>query len=393
MAANRDRAAKDIAAGVEALRKAAPPNKPMPRELLEAQLLQAEIALDAGDGKGAAVLFQPLVDAVKAEGLKTLDNVTIRIFLGGIRAYIAINDLEKAGKVSGLLVESGPDTPAVNSVLLNFAKILSQQRRETAKAAEIEVDPTKHQALLDQVASMDDLLQKLLGNLGKRKELSTHADLAAKGALWIADALTQVGQEDAAAEQIKICQQRAKEDPQWNAIVSKGVTYLRTKLVQAQAQKGKYPEAIKQIDALIAEHDRALEPKMTKGRILQEWAQKDPSHFKEALMHWEDLREKLERMKVKPGEFFDVTYYEAVCVENEALNLKKKGDREGAAKEALKAEKLLQSTLVRNSKLETTEETKKKEGQGVERRKQYKVLMDRLEILQGRQPVPEKKSR
>ena len=71
------------------------------------ELLLAEMHNEAGEAKEAAALYQPLVDAVKAEKPQTFDTNTIRIFLGAVRAYCALKRLDKAGQASDVLVAIG----------------------------------------------------------------------------------------------------------------------------------------------------------------------------------------------------------------------------------------------------------------------------------------------
>ena len=78
-------------------------------------------------------LFQPLIDAAKGSHA-AFDKTMQRIFLGGVSAYMAADDLDKAGKVGMMLIELGPDSDAVNRELVNFAKLLENERRKADAA-------------------------------------------------------------------------------------------------------------------------------------------------------------------------------------------------------------------------------------------------------------------
>ena len=97
MAADRAKTVERLTSALDILKKQAQPGKPLPKYMLEDQLLLAEVYHEGGEAKQAAALFQPLVDAIKAEKPQSFDNNTIRIFLGAVRAYCALNDLDKAG--------------------------------------------------------------------------------------------------------------------------------------------------------------------------------------------------------------------------------------------------------------------------------------------------------
>ena len=79
-------------------------------------------------------------------------------------------------------------------------------------------------------------------------------------------------------------------------------------MIEIESTKGNYEKALKEVDKLIADNERALEPRMTKGRILQQWCEKDPSHYPEAVQHWAKTRDLLRRMKKKPPELIEVVY-------------------------------------------------------------------------------------
>ena len=174
MAADRAKAVERLTTALNILQRELEPGRPLPKYMLETQLLLAEVYNEGGDAKQAAALYQPLVDLVKAEKPQAFDANTIRIFLGAVRAYCALNDLDKAGAVSGVLIELGPDTLPINDVLVEFAKLLNLER----KKAEARVTELANSANADEVdaagkrlASVQELLGKTLVKLSERKEL------------------------------------------------------------------------------------------------------------------------------------------------------------------------------------------------------------------------------
>jgi len=118
-------------------------------------------------------------------------------------------------------------------------------------------------------------------------------------------------------------------------------------------QKGKFAEALEQVDRLVEQKPRALEPQMERCQILHAWAAKNPDKYPDAVHAWEGLRRKLEKVGIakvkgqsakKPRDLYDVTYNEALCLHNWA---KKTGDKK-TAKEGLQILKemlLLDPTL------------------------------------------------
>ena len=197
MANNRDLAVNKIRESYQMQRKAAPRNGPMPQPLMETELLWAEINLEGGDGKTAAGLFQPLIDAAKASHA-AFDKTMQRIFLGGVRAYMAADDLDKAGKVGMTLIELGPDSDAVNRELVNFAKLLENERRKADAALTKAASGPETEAAKTRLAAMNDVLGKVLAKLASREEIS------AAGMVWIAETSSKVGLDDAAEKQCNL---------------------------------------------------------------------------------------------------------------------------------------------------------------------------------------------
>ena len=115
-------------------------------------------------------------------------------------------------------------------------------------------------------------------------------------------------------------------------------------MIELQAKKGNYEKAVKEVEQLIKDNTRRLEPRMTKGRILQEWAEKDASHYPDAVKHWAEVRDMLQGMKKTPPEFYEVSYNVAACLLYQARTEKDKAE---GAKRALDGEKVLKSMMFR----------------------------------------------
>ena len=67
MAANRAKAVERLTTALNILKKQYEPGKPLPKYMLDTQLLLAEVYNEGGEAKEAAALYQPLVDLIKAE--------------------------------------------------------------------------------------------------------------------------------------------------------------------------------------------------------------------------------------------------------------------------------------------------------------------------------------
>ena len=118
---------------------------------------------------------------------------------------------------------------------------------------------------------------------------------------------------------------------------------------------------------------------MEKGRILEAWAEKDPAKFDRAVGHWAMLRTRLQPMKKKPPEYYEVMYNVAKCLVREA---EKSNDKAVALDRAKKAEQVLKAALILSPKLN-----------GPDTVARYKVLLDKAITLQGRSPGPKVESK
>ncbi len=136
--AERAAAEKRLQVSLDEQRKEIEPDKPLPRPLLETQLLLAEVELEsAGDATSdedakaratkAAGLVTPLVDWIAKEKPKPLDTTLLRVFVTAVRANLALGDLAKAQAAAGVLVEQGPDDEVVDGVLYTVARLFDQR--------------------------------------------------------------------------------------------------------------------------------------------------------------------------------------------------------------------------------------------------------------------------
>ena len=223
MAADRAKAVERLSAGLDILRRQADPGGPSP-SFIAAQMLLAEIRLEGGDAKGAAALYQPLIDLVRDEKPQTLDEDTLRVFLGAVRAYCAAGELDNAGRAGATLLELGPDTAQADAVLEKFARLLNEERKK-AGAQVTELEATTRDADLkkakDRLASIETQLGKVLLKLAPRREVSLG------GMVFLGETLGAVGQTTEASEQFQKIIQRAETDPEFAKTARRDMTRIR----------------------------------------------------------------------------------------------------------------------------------------------------------------------
>jgi hypothetical protein len=369
MAADRNKAIERLQAGLSVLGKQVERGKPLPKHFVDSQLLLAEIRSEGGEMKEAAALYRPLVDAVKGEKPKGFDETTVRIFLGAARAYTALGELEKAGDVSGVLIDLGPDALEVNAVLAKFARLLDLERKK-AMAAVTELEAAGKAAECDAARARLASIEKLLG--GILVKLSARQQVSLAEMVFVGDAFSAVGMVEEASRQYQKILKRAESDAEFAKAAAKAMTRVRAQLVGLLRKQGKFEEALAQAEKLIRDNPRALEPLMEKGRILEGWAEKEPKQYDKAVSHWVMLRSRLQPLRPKPPEYYEVMYNVAACLVREAERSQNKSI---ALDRAKKAEQVLKAALVLSPRLN-----------GPDTVARYKVLLDKAITLQGRSP-------
>jgi tetratricopeptide (TPR) repeat protein len=316
---------------VNALVSRGVPEGAMPESLRESKLLLAEIYSEGKDFKQAVSHYKPLVDELLKDTGKAFDDTTLRILDGAGLAYLQLGDIDNVAAVGGRLVESGPDQGPVNVRIMSFSKGLETKRKDFMTENE-SADPTGQVAA--KLKSLTDLQEKIMINLSKRDKLSPAS------MIWIVKTASNLGTDDgkaAAAELIERIIDKANNDQGFNEEIKKAKAQLESLGAILHAQRGEYDKAKTLIDQLIQTYPRALEPRVSKARILTEWAAKDSSKYGEAITAWDSLRKKLEGSSAKStapksGEAkkvdpkYDVILNEADCFYKLAQKTKSKED-------------------------------------------------------------------
>ena len=353
------------------------------RERQDCQLLLGEILCDFGISKvtektpetdkavAAALkesvsMLQPLIDDVRQAGSSVaFDRTVIRIHLGAINAYLAMNDTKKAGETALLLAKAGPDTAQVNEILLTLLRKLDYDRRQ-AEAVQIKEPSNANETKLNAVR---DVIGELIPELLKRKEWPF------KSVMLMADTAMACGLTDIATgayRQILENVEGANADPE----MKKSLFHVRAQLIGQLRKEGKYDEAAKQIEDQLKEHKYNLPLLMEKARILQAKAEKagtDAKSWQDAVDQWNLIRNLLQNSRgptgKKPPEYYEVILNAAECLYAQAKNSPNKETKTAKAKEAAR---YLNSALILSDKLSGPEMVAK-----------YKALLDRLRPMIG----------
>lgn len=325
-------------------------------QLAETQLLLAEVLLEGRQFRQAIELLDPLVAKVNALRPETIDTGTFRTFMGAVRAHLALGDTERAAQTAMSLVETAQDNAQFNEVLVTFARLMAREldRAETAKAAAVSGDARAFAEANAKVGGLKQLLRKMLDSLLKRQQLSL-ADMVHLG-----DLCSVAGSNDQALAQYQRILERVEKEPESAQKAGRAIIRVRAQLVGLLRTQGKFEEAAKQCDELIAKNPRALEPRMVKGYVLEDWAKQNPEKYVDAVAQWTEVRLMLGRLAQKPPEYYDVIYHAASC-------LFEQGQKTKDPTRLQQAEQVLKSTLVLSPNLN-----------GQERVEQYRELLKRI---------------
>jgi hypothetical protein len=314
-------------------------SEPMPQSLLETQLLLAETHLEAGETKEAAELLAPLVEALKARQPAALELTGQRLLIGAVRANLGIDNIDAASAAALYLVSLSPDEPQPNSIVVDLAKLTSQEiAKREAPADAAQASPLA--AVADpKLMALRELLAKLLEATEGRKALSVGQ------LIFLGDASMNSGRTDRAREIYQqVLASIDTDDKAKAAAGAASMTRIRARLVSLLRNEGKLNEAFEQVNTLIKNHPNALEPLMEKGYILQSLAERDGRRWDECVAHWTDIRLRLERTKPRPPEYYDALYNTALCLVRQS---KVTGNKD----KAMDARRVLSAPLTLSPKL------------------------------------------
>ncbi len=165
---------------------------------------------------------------------------------------------------------------------------------------------------------------------------------------WAADNLLKLGSAKEANDVYSTLINTYGKDPQF--LKSSGaieqVTLVKIKQVAALRTLGDLAEAESQLNEIIEQNKRSIEPQMEKGYLLEAKASAKQGAWVVAYNHWKELALKLGRMSPKPNQYFEA-WYQA------ALDLKAIGDAERDSAKKKSDYDMAKSTLRSVMKLST----------------------------------------
>ena len=217
-------------------------------------------------------------------------------------------------------INAGQVEPAIASM-----KALEQTGATTSRAQlyfklgkllERELDRLREKKDTKALDKMQQAYRSFLTALTESKSGQSYESLQ-----WAGESLLSL---DAGAEAEKVLQRVLDEAISNPAFLSQSggkEKVLRTKLklasalrAQGKVDKAKFDKASSLVEETLAQYPRYIEPIVEKGMLLESQAEAGQGEWSAALRHWEELAQKLSRMRPRPLSYFDAWYHAAYAL-------------------------------------------------------------------------------
>ena len=263
------------------------------------ELATIQVATDKADD--AVKLLEPIVARFPPPSSQSSNPTANRAITGLLRAHVAAGKVDQAMADMKSLEAGGGSNSA--QLYFELGRLLEREsetlraRKETARLARTEQAYTK-------------FLKALVAN----KEGQTFQSLR-----WAADNLLKLGDANEAAGVYANLLDYYAKDPEFRQTPSAETLVLTTRIKQVAAlrQTGKLNEAESNLNAIIAENKRLLEPQVEKGHILDAKATAKVGTWADAYAYWRSLAGKLASMHPRPDDYYDAWYHAAQALQKQ----------------------------------------------------------------------------
>jgi tetratricopeptide (TPR) repeat protein len=263
----------------------------------------AEIQLATNQTAQALALLTPATRAAAAS-TRPEDTATAfhRLMTVQLRANIAAGLTDEAIADMRLLEQSGGEATPLTQLYFELGRLLQK-----------ELDTLKAKGSTDKYQQTRLAYAKFLEALVESKSGQSYESLQ-----WAGEAMLALDQIDQATRVFERVLQTFGDDPAFQAADGDNLKLLRTRLKlitarRAKGDSGGFPKALEEVQALVKQHPGALEPYMERCRVLEDWAEAEPSaqRWDTAIAYWKQLATVLNRDK-SPHQF-EAWYHVAYC--------------------------------------------------------------------------------
>ncbi len=267
------------------------------------ELATIEVATDKAND--AVALLEPIVGKLgSASASKTATATSTRAITALLRAHVAAGKVDQAMADMKTLETAG----GANSAQLYF---------ELGRLLERESETLRKRGDTARLARTEAAYVKFLKALVANKTGQTFQSLR-----WAGDNLLKLGQADDATKIYASVIESYSKDPEFMKSPNADNLLLTTRIKQVAAlrQTGKLNDAELNLNAIIAENKRLLEPQVEKGHILDAKAVAKIGTWAEAYAYWKGLATKLATMNPKPEDYYDAWFHAAQALQKQGNN-------------------------------------------------------------------------
>ena len=265
----------------------------------------ATIQVAADKANDAVGLLEPIV-AKLGPATKTANPTATKAVTALLRAHVAAGKVDQAMNDMKTLEATGGATTRSAQLYFELGRLLERETEALRKRND-----------LARLGRTEQAYQKFLKALVANKTGQTFQSLR-----WAADNLLKLGAADEAAKVYTNLVEFYAKDPEFLKNPNAGTLILSTRIKQVAAlrQTGQLNEAESNLNLIIAENKRLLEPQVEKGYILDAKATAKLGTWADAYAYWKALAAKLAPMNPKPADYYDAWYHAATALQKQGKN-------------------------------------------------------------------------
>ncbi len=270
--------------------------QPIPEDAVRADLFLAQIHIEGGQDKDAALLLDPLIKTVEERG--DLAKLHLPILTSALQAYVRMENLTQAEEIMKKIETTGKDTAEIT---LLFQALAEQLKQKMDRLERLGDKPAAEQTRRSFLAFLD--------RLSKREAGQTFDSLS-----WIAASFYGLAAYDQAETLFRTILTKYGDDPATTGDPKKkrSLTAVRLQLATALRLQKKYDESRQIIELVRKENPKAIDVLMEYGRVLSWSATKSPGEFDAAVKHWKQYSNYFGLMKPKPSQYYHCRLYLAL---------------------------------------------------------------------------------
>gem|GEM_PF-4207210 len=297
------RARENLGKGVTELAGKLKPDAPLPLELGRAQINLAEVLLENNEAAGSVRLVQELVPKISAD--RQLEALVLPAYIVLLRGQIMTDNLPAAQITMQEIEGTGKDLAQITRVYLDLGRQL-QSEVERVKARN---DARAEQRIKESYVAF-------LNQLAARREGQTFVTLQ-----WTGEAFFSLEMYREAADRFRELLNRSASDSRFldksKPQSQSALLRVKLRLVTALRKQRQYAEAWNLIKPLSKDANTTKDPLhegvimnydiiIERGLVSQDWGSTDPAKLTTAVKHWAFWAQRMEPMKEKPPQYFEI---------------------------------------------------------------------------------------